>query len=183
MDIVSKSEKFVFHLFKDKLSHKFIYHNYHHTFRVVRATQELIDNISLSEENKKALLIAAWFHDTGYVGDSSVDESESCRIARQFLEAEQQEELLIKEVERLIQATCPNYIPKDLSEEIIKDADTSHFAHPNYMGISELLRAEWKLINNQEFTDVEWNVSNRDLLLNKHTFYTDYAKSWIGRIK
>ena len=176
MNIVLKAEQFVFELFKDKVSDAYIYHNFQHTSRVFLAVKVLVENLQVSENQAEVLYLATWFHDTGYSVSDQDHEQQSTEIAREFLTKENYPVEKIKEVQRLIKATSVGHHPIDLLEEIIKDADTSHFADINYLGISELLRAEWEITLNKTYSDLEWNTLNRDLLLNKHRYYTNYAK-------
>lgn len=176
MTLVQKAEKFVFSLFRDKVSDAHIYHNFQHTSRVFLAVKILVENLQVSDSDAEILYLTSWFHDTGYSVSEQNHEQKSAEIARDFLVNESFPEEKIKEVERLVQATCMAHTPTDLLEEIIKDADTSHFADANYLGICELLRAEWEITLNKTFSDLEWNTLNRDMLLNKHRYYTDYAK-------
>lgn len=176
MNIVLKAEQFVFELFKDKVSDAYIYHNFQHTSRVFLAVKVLVENLQVSENQAEVLYLATWFHDTGYSVSEQDHEQQSTEIAREFLTKENYPVEKIKEVQRLIKATSVGHHPIDLLEEIIKDADTSHFADINYLGICELLRAEWEITLNKTYSDLEWNTLNRDLLLNKHRYYTNYAK-------
>jgi len=176
MNIVLKAEQFVFELFKDKVSDAYIYHNFQHTSRVFLAVKILVENLQVSESEAETLYLATWFHDTGYSVSEQNHEHQSTEIARAFLSQENYSEEKIKEVQRLIRATVVGHLPINLLEEIIKDADTSHFADLNYLGISELLRAEWEITLDKTYSDLEWSTLNRDLLLNKHRYYTNYAK-------
>lgn len=176
MILINKAEQYVFELFKDKVSDAYIYHNFQHTSRVFLAVKVLVENLQVSENQAEVLYLATWFHDTGYSVSDQDHEQQSTEIAREFLTKENYPVEKIKEVQRLIKATSVGHHPIDLLEEIIKDADTSHFADINYLGISELLRAEWEITLNKTYSDLEWNTLNRDLLLNKHRYYTNYAK-------
>lgn len=176
MNIVQKAEQHVFEIFKNRVSDAHIYHNFLHTSRVFLASKLLADNLAIPSSDKEVLQLAAWFHDTGFSICDEQNESKGAAIARDFLSKENYPEDKITKVERLIMATCMTHLPTDLLEEIIKDADTSHFADDNYSGLSELLRDEWEKTQNQTMSDLEWHLGNRDLLLNKHRFYTDYAK-------
>lgn len=176
MTIVQKAENFVFSHFKNKVSEAHIYHNFLHTSRVFLATKFLVDNLSISEDKSEILYLASWFHDTGFSVCDETNENKGAQIARDFLVQNNYPDEKITEVERLILATSIDHEPTDVLEKIIKDADTSHFADENYIGISELLRVEWEQTQCKVMTDLEWNIGNRNLLLNKHRYYTDYAK-------
>ena len=67
MNLIEQSEDFVSNLLKDKLSNLYSYHNFNHTFTVVTAVKELCKKEDVKDDDKEALLAAAWFHDTGYI--------------------------------------------------------------------------------------------------------------------
>ena len=46
-----------------------------------------------------------------------------------------------------------------------------------------LFRSEWKLTHNKSFSDLEWAVINRGVLLNKHRFFTGYAQRELQPLK
>lgn len=177
--LVEKTEKFVFELFKDKLPNTFIYHNYKHTERVVKSTQELIDNSEIHVKQQEPLLLAAWLHDIGYTTAYRGHEEESEKMAQAFLKENGADEELIKEVSRIIIATIPSKEPADLPEKIIKDADTSHLSKDYFEEISELLRQELHLQKIKNFTVREWVQQNIKLFTKKHQYYTSYAiENW-----
>lgn len=177
------TEDFVFNLFKDKLSPEYIYHNFAHTSRVVNAVRTIAEAENISEEDKEILEAAAWLHDTGYTQDNEQHEQKSSSIAREFLKDNNVSEDVINKIESLILATQSCEEPQNHLQQIIKDADCSHFADANYIGISDLLKAEWKVTLGKEYTDLQWAVLNRELLLNKHRYYTNYAKQHWDKAK
>ena len=183
MIIVKKAEDYVFNLFKDKLSADYIYHNFNHTLRVVNAAIVLADKENVDDENTETLLIAAWLHDAGYVEGDKDHEEISCRIAEEFLTAQDYPAEKIALVCSLIRATKIGITPATPLENIIKDADCSHFASKNYINLAELLREEWRITHEKVFTDLEWAITNRNILMYKHRFYTDYAKRELQHIK
>ncbi|AXG72898.1 HD domain-containing protein [Flavobacterium arcticum] len=183
MIIVKKAEDFVFNLFKDKLSSDYIYHNFNHTLRVVNAVIVLASKENVDEVNTEILLVAAWLHDVGYVKDEKDHEEVSCTIADEFLKKQGYPPEKITLVCNLIRATKIGIEPKTLLESIIKDADCSHFANENYIDLAELLREEWRITHKKEFTDLEWAMANRDILMYKHRFYSDYAKRELQPMK
>ena len=176
MSLVQESRNFVSSLLKDKLSNPYSYHNFNHTEAVVAAVTELCDNENSSEIEKELLLVAAWFHDTGYVKNFENHEQESVAIATEFLQQHNQSESYIAQVSSLILATDKFYQPKNHLEQIIKDADYIHLITDEYFSSCEKLRSEWEQTENKTFTNVDWNKENIDFLSNKHQFYSDYAK-------
>ncbi|UKB78966.1 Pycsar system effector family protein [Chryseobacterium sp. MEBOG07] len=176
MSILHKAKNYVEILFKDKLSSVYFYHNFIHTAYTVNKAEEIMKNTPVSEEDQEKVLVALWFHDTGYIECALNHEERSVEVMKAFLHQENYPENYIADVEKLILATKIQYEPQNLLEKIVKDADFSHFAGHDYSDISDALRKEWELTNVRCFSNEEWNAGNLDMLKNKHTFYTDYAK-------
>lgn len=176
MNLITKAEQFVVQLFKDKLSSDYLYHNIDHTLRVVNAVNLLITNDNLSEEEQEALLLAAWFHDTGYVESCKQHEEIGAGISEQFLKENQVSPNQIDQVKSLIRATAYMYVPQNKLENIIRDADTSHLGSVDFMNITESLRKELKEVEKKKISKLEWANGNLLFLISKHQFYTDYAK-------
>jgi len=179
MNLIEQSEDFVSNLLKDKLSNLYSYHNFNHTFTVVTAVKELCKKEDVGGDEKEALLVAAWFHDTGYVEGYENHESKSVKIAADFLREKGKSEDFIQLVSSLILATAKEYEPKTHLEKIIKDADYAHLMGEEYTTTCELLRLELKNTGIVNFSNAEWTRENLNFLLNRHRFYTDHAlKKW-----
>ncbi|QJP35534.1 HD domain-containing protein [Nonlabens sp. Ci31] len=177
-DILKITDDFVLNLLKNQLEDKYVYHNYTHTKRVVKSTQEIIDNSEISVKEQNAMLLAAWLHDTGYIHGAENHEEESVKIAEMFLKEQKEDQENIDLVKRLILATKFNGVPKCPLEEIMRDADSSHFAKDYYKETSELLKQEMKL-RGREYTNKEWRKENILVFTEKHRYYSAYAiKNW-----
>ena len=178
-NLLDKADKYVLELFKEKLPNTFLYHNYKHTERVVKSTEELIEHSEINVKQEEALKLAAWFHDTGYTEGHEKHEESSVKIAKRFLEENNATQDLIDLVSKYILATKFRQAPQDIGDMIIKDADSSHFAKEYYEETSELLRQELQLHNRKNYSSSEWIMENIKMLTEKHQFYTDYAlKNW-----
>ena len=179
MNLIEQSEDFVSNLLKDKLSNLYSYHNFNHTLTVVNAVKELCKKEDVTAEEKEVLLVAAWFHDTGYINGYEKHEEESVKIVTAFLKEKELSDEFITQVSGLILATVKEYIPKTHLEKIIKDADFAHLMGTEYATTCELLRIELKNTWNLNFSNAEWAKENLNFLMNKHRFYTDYAlRKW-----
>ncbi|MBS3738389.1 Pycsar system effector family protein [Mesohalobacter halotolerans] len=180
MDIIKTSQEFVKKYFNNNLPSKFLYHNLKHTENVVNRVVEISNSYEeLTKDEKEALQLAAWFHDTGYCIDVNNHETESQKIAKEFLKNEGYDDDKIKQVLNVIEATKVGVSPETLPEKIIKDADCGHFATEDFEEVSELLRQELKLVKKQKFNVNEWIDENLKVLTEKHQFYTDYTrKNW-----
>lgn len=170
-------ENYVFNLFKDNLSLDFTYHNFMHTVKVVEAIKTLSQEEQIPTDQQEKLIIAGWFHDTGYTKTVQGHENESANIAKEYLSEHHFDENYIKEIQDYILITTLNRVPQTIGEAIVKDADNYHLGQTEYPKISELLRDEISKICNKDFSDYEWHVENRNYFLNEHHYYTDAAKN------
>ena len=159
-----------------ELGQDFLYHNLRHTKRVVASAQEILESTDVSKEEKEKVILAAWFHDTGYTKNIEKHEEESCQIAIQFLEDQGKPTDFNNDVCALIMATERFYEPKNELEEIIRDADAAHLAQKDFRAISEMLREELSKVKGQLFTNSEWRDENVKMFQSEHRFYTGYAK-------
>lgn len=183
MHLIQESEQFVSTLLKEKLPSTCVYHNFNHTEGVVEAATMIAKYLQLNDEDTKKIIIAAWFHDTGYSIKSENHEALSVEIVTDFLQKRHCEEEFISSVAALIMATVHNHYPQNDLEKIIRDADYFHFAHENYLTICESLREEWQNVCHKTFTDLEWARENLNMLVQKHSYYTDFALRYWQPIK
>ena len=171
-------ERFVINLLNEQLKASFVYHSISHTQRVVDKTKELIEVMQVKEETANNLVLAAWFHDTGYTKSIENHEDESVLIATEFFKKNKISETVVSEVSSLIMATKMGVKPVTESEKIICDADCAHLGSKNFNDFNSLLRKEWELTKNYKLSDEKWNEENIYFLTN-HRFHTDFAiKNW-----
>jgi len=174
--IVEKTYEFVTTLLEEKLSSNVIYHNLLHTKRVFKSAKEIIEATPLSESDVEVVLLASLLHDIGYIDGWENHESKSAELARHFLQKQGVSEPQIQSIVRCILATKMNHNPTNLLEQIIRDADASHFAKGYYQEACEYLRQELKAMHIKSYSWKDWTAVNIDMFENKHQFYTDYAK-------
>ena len=174
--LLLKTEKYVFSLLTKELNNDFLYHNLSHTQRVVNAVKELIVGENVSEVDANILLLAAWFHDVGYIKGCENHEESSTKIATNFLEEYNIDDSIIESVNKLIRATKMNVDPDTVLEKIIRDADSNHLSKKSFSDISDLLKEEVNLIHDKEYSDSEWIQENIQFLANNHNYHTSYAQ-------
>lgn len=175
-NLVKETESFVTALLNKELDSNFVYHNLAHTQRVVEKVKELTEEGEFSDEDKHLLEIGAWFHDTGFIKTIDGHEAESVSIAEAFLTDKGMSQAQIDEILDIIRATEMNAEPNTEKERIIRDADCSHVASKNYDEYASLLRKEWELTLDKNYTKREWLYENVNFLT-KHTFCTSLASS------
>ena len=173
--IISEVRKYVEELFQTKYDNRSSYHSFEHTKEVAEAAEKIGKGSDLTDEELEAVVIAAWFHDTGYLFEQKDHERQSAKLAREFLSSNNFPEEKIKRVSDCILATKMNYVPANLMEEVIHDADYINLSSQDNLKQSELLRSELVNYGGMEPTEEEWLTSELKFLLN-HRYYTDYAK-------
>lgn len=174
--IVEKAESVVSTLLAQHRDTKLLYHNLRHTERVVNSAKTLLKAHNIGAQEAEYVVLAAWFHDTGYTKGVANHEQLSCTIATQFLNKNRYPVAGIIKVRSYIMATQRYYKPKSLCEAIIRDADMSHFAQKNCMQISNLLREELYFLGIAQYSDREWIDQNIAMFQDEHQFYTAYAQ-------
>jgi predicted metal-dependent HD superfamily phosphohydrolase len=177
--ILNKIEIQVKELFQKRSAVENIYHNIKHTQEVVDVALKIARNENLSPEDTEILLIAAWFHDTGYFHCCKGHEDQSSEYARDFLEKSEYPEEKIETVMECIKATKIPHSPKNKLEEIICDADLHHLGLYDIETRGELLRKEIEMKGIKKLSDIEWIKSSLEFF-SKHKFFTDYAKREFG---
>lgn len=177
--LVQESESYVLQLLNSELDSKFVYHNLPHTQRVVEKVEEISADCGLTDDEKEDVLIAAWFHDTGFIKDPENHEEESAKIASEFLKEKGLSEDRIANIRSIILSTKMGAVPSSESERIIRDADCAHLASKSFFDYTELLKREWELVGGKTIKDSEWLDTNINFLANEHKYYTNYAlKNW-----
>jgi predicted metal-dependent HD superfamily phosphohydrolase len=164
----------IFNLFKNELPANVIYHNFNHTLNVVNATDEIAVAEGVSESDREVLLLAAWFHDVGFIKGVKKHEEVGKKIARTYLTNIKYSEDKIVQVLACIDATKMPQKPINKLGGILCDADLFHLGTEEFNNISSLLRSEMEVLCGVEYTDIEWLEKN-EKFLSEHTYKTDYA--------
>ena len=177
-NLLKEVENFVTNLLNEELNPSFVYHSVSHTQYVVEKTKEIAEGLEVKEKSVNKLLLAAWFHDVGYIKSIENHEEESVRIAEGFLKKQKISEIEIAEVSKIILATKIGVKPESELEKIICDADCAHLGSKNFTDYTSLLRKEWELTKDYIVSDSKWNAENI-LFLTSHKYYTVFAaKNW-----
>ncbi len=152
-----------------------VFHTIGHTEQVIASVRKIAAGSGLSEAETDLIVLAAWFHDLGYIHVYRGHEAESQKIAENFLRKEGVEAAQIEQVNKLIEATRLDQEPRNLHEQIIKDADLSNLATPEALSYTGKLRHEWQCFLDQEYSTQEWYEFNLNFY-RKHRYFTDFAK-------
>ena len=181
--LVSAAEQYVVNIFSQKIGKDFSFHSFNHTREVVLHTELIAGNYELSEEDHTAVVLAAWFHDTGYsAGLKKVHEEESQKIATEFLKQHNAPQSLIDKVNGCIIATRMPQSPTNLIEQIICDADLFHLGTKGFKEKNKLLRQEINTVEDNKIGKKEWINLNIEFL-DRHRYFTDYAREMLEPVK
>ena len=181
-NITDKAREYVEILFSEKLSKEYVYHNYTHTSEVVATSVDLANKLNLADDDIEILILAALFHDSGYILGYENHEEEGGRICQAFLSQNNYPEDKLNKVIKCIHVTKFDRKPENILEEIIKDADLIHIGKKGSNSKAELLRLELLNTRNINVNEIEWIKVNLDFIT-KHEFYTQAAKTEYGETR
>lgn len=174
IDIVSLTETFVEDFFKKNVSTDYTYHNYKHTRNVVEAATKLAAEAHLNEEETEVLILAAYFHDVGFGIDPKNHEVQSTKLATEFLTKYNYDPEKINLITGCIMATKMGWRGNDKLCCLMKDADLSGLAAPNYTNIAENLRKELNTTGVKSINKLNWLSENIKFIQN-HYYFTEEA--------
>jgi hypothetical protein len=174
-DIVEKSKNYVKSKFDEELPAICTYHNYSHTQNVVNAVMSLAEEANISEEEREVLIIAAYFHDIGFIINAEGHEDHGIKIASDFLKGEEYPNNLIQKVIACINATKMQWSGSEKICTLMKDADLSGLSSKNYAIIIEGLRLELNARDKKNIDKETWREQNISFLEN-HSYLSNEGK-------
>ncbi|MFA5832362.1 MAG: HD domain-containing protein [Bacteroidota bacterium] len=172
--VLPSVSKFVNDLFDRKSTIAAMYHNFDHTLDVVANVKEIAKAANLSKEKTEIIVIAAWFHDTGYLFSPEEHEERSIVIATDFLKKAGYPSEKIKDVAGCIRATKVPQRPKNLIQEVMGDADLLSLGKSDSIEKGELLRAEIESLSGKTMSEREW-IKQSIKFFQGHHYHTSYA--------
>ena len=178
-DVEAYIEKYI----QEEVNAEFVYHNFQHTCAVVEAATELAEHYEVSDEDRLAIVLASWFHDTGYSEGWEDHEERSLRNATEWLASKGvTDQKLIDNISGCIRATKMPQQPRSFLEEIVADADLSHLGDLSYWDRCGRVRQEFAITRNMIMSDQEWIDFELGFMLN-HEFHTEAARELFGERK
>jgi predicted metal-dependent HD superfamily phosphohydrolase len=181
--VLSAAQDFVSDLFLNKVDKSIHFHTLQHTQEVLAGCETLADYYHLEDEDRFSVMLAAWFHDTGYSGGQAVGhENLSIELATKFLNDHKVSQPVISKVIGCINATRLPQNPTSLIEQIICDADLFHLGTTDFKEKNKLLREELNDFGNMDLSKKDWRKKNVEFLT-KHNYFTSYAKEKLEPLK
>lgn len=151
------------------------YHSYDHTVDMHNSAERIADFEKINDTEKELILIAALFHDAGFIIQADNHEQHSCSIAKEILP---QFNYSLEELEvvcKLIMATQMPVNPANHLEKIICDADLDYLGRDDFKSIGDLLFQELAERGSIKSED-EWHQMQVHFLTN-HRYYTNYSRT------
>ena len=156
------------------LDSKYLYHNLHHTERVIKSAIKIGSDYDLKDSEWKVLLTACLLHDYGFI-KSHVDHEEiGAELSESILKDYGYSKEEISSVQSLILITKAIAIPNNNLEAIIRDSDLEYLGSNDFEYISEKLKEEW-LLCGVVSSESEFYQLQLDFLIN-HQFHTEFMR-------
>jgi predicted metal-dependent HD superfamily phosphohydrolase len=129
---------------------------YHNTFHLVQIIHDIETNMwfrELGALEKRALLLAAFFHDAVYDPKKDNNEEQSCRLFK--LSYKGNDPKMVDTVCRLIMVTKYRKRPTEKLEKIIWDADNAGFkkGFDHLMRTEKLIQKEYSYLPKEKFRE------------------------------
>lgn len=168
-----KAKVYISRRLKKELPKYLYYHSTEHIKDVYNSAKEIAAKEGVKGENLKLLLIAAMYHDCGFMIHSKNHEKLSCNIVKEALPDFGFSPEQIKKICGMIMSTQIPQNPKNLLEEILCDADLDYLGREDFFKIGNHLFEElksYKIVN----TEREWDLL-QIRFLEQHHYFTKTA--------
>jgi predicted metal-dependent HD superfamily phosphohydrolase len=173
--LVKKARHTAEDLLKNLDNQTYSYHNLAHTQSVAAAVVEIGEASRVSEEEMEVLLVAAWFHDTGFLKDPTHHEEHSVAYASSFLAEHHATQAFTDQVTGCILATRMPQNPKTPLEQIICDADLYKLGTKDFFEHTKCLKDELVCRFSKDIDKLHWEMNNLTFL-SSHQYFTPYAQ-------
>ncbi|AMR29740.1 metal-dependent phosphohydrolase [Hymenobacter psoromatis] len=157
------------------LDPRLTYHTLAHTAYVVKQAHALADAAALPPPQAEELLLAAWFHDLGYLDTYDGHEYRSMARAEAWLREQGVGAARIELIKNLIRATHRNEPANTELEKMLVDADMSNLAANDFRARAELIRTEWELLLDKSYTNTEW-AELQLAFMTSHKYHSEAGK-------
>jgi predicted metal-dependent HD superfamily phosphohydrolase len=178
-DILKQAKAYVQQLLAEKLPAQLVYHSPAHTATVAKEARALGEATGLAEPEQEALLLAAWFHDTGYIDTYDGHEFRSAELAGEWLTGQGYPAERVALVQQLIKATHRDATRETELEQLLVDADMSNMGREDFFANAELLRAEWEATLGKTYANPDWAETQLAFLC-EGKYYTKAARERYG---
>ena len=174
---LQKTRNFIIETHENKLPCPSYYHGIDHAFDVEDACLEITKDININKTDLELLRVTALLHDIEHASSEKDHEKLACNFVIEKFNDLGYSDQEIDTISSLIMATKLPHKPKNLLEMVICDADLSYIGKGSYYKKASKLRLELINGNKKELkNDETWILFQLDFL-NKHVFFTEFAKN------
>jgi len=173
---INEVQTYVSKLFNGQLPEELSYHDLDHTQYVAGQARIIGKESGLTEAEQDIAETAAWFHDIGFLSSTEDHETESQKMASEYLSSNGVPEEVTDRVLLCIEATrMPQNPGDDLIAAVVCDADMSYLSEDFYIKRTMLLREEWNTTREKKISKKNYYLETIELF-NNHTYHTEYAR-------
>lgn len=176
MNVVEQAREFAVEFLEKRLPRWIAYHGIPHTVETAAACAEIAAGCGLDGTQTEIVLIAAWFHDTGYADAAQGHEERSVAIAGAFLRGLGYPAAKISMVEGCIMATKMPQRPGNILEQILCDADMIYCGREEFFEWDDLLREEIEGRDGIVVDPAAWLRRSLEFL-ERQEFHTEYCRT------
>ncbi len=171
---VKKAIDFIVKKLRKELPDDLTYHSVDHTVGVIDNAITIGKAEGLNESEMDLLLIAAAFHDSGFLIEYDNHEENGCKLLEQYAPEFGMDDEEVKVVQRMIMSTKIPQSPETKLERILCDADLYYLGGKRYEEITQRLYEELKAHGIQMNID-QWVDTQIDFL-SRHKYWTEHSK-------
>ena len=165
--------KYILERMRSGLSSELTYHSIDHTLAVFNQCKILAESEGISPSELRLLLVAALYHDAGYLFIATGHEDVSCDIVAGNLPNFGYTNSDVATICSLIMATKIPQHPESHLAEILCDADLDYLGKSDYFVYADKLYQEMK--SHGDVSDrIAWNKMQLEFL-NAHHYFTKSA--------
>ena len=173
--LVKNAQAYLTALLTQELPAKLTYHSLRHTETVAKECRALAAAAALAPDDTEALLLAAWFHDVGYLDVYDGHEYRGMERAATWLAGQGVEAGRIQLINDVIRATHRDEPAETELQKLLVDADMSNLARDDFRSSAELLRTEWELMLGKSYSNPAWAELQLNFMLG-HKYHSDAGK-------
>lgn len=153
-----------------------LYHDARHTRQTVAACREIGRALALTPREVSVVMLAAWFHDTGYIAGAEGHEIRSAAVAERFLASNGCPRSLVQRIRGCILATRMPQRPHSTLQRVLCDADLIALGKKTFFSQNELLRQEMQRRTGRKIDQLIW-LHRSYRFLHGHRFATSYGRT------
>ncbi len=171
---IERCRSYVRKWFAAHIPRHLVFHDLEHTLAVTRTAKALAQAMRLPAADIAVVEVAALFHDTGYANAYEGHEAASAHIARTYLE---RLGVARREIDRVCACILSTHIgakPRNVIQQVLRDADSAKAGQSDFLEKSAGLKKELEAVRGKPITDRQWLAGNIEYL-EQHRFHTRVA--------